>query len=114
MIFDEISFHDSTILWVTENTKDQTLDFQINFFVDWANQISEIKILRFKDAIVYVKKEIPFNGMPTILEIKQTTSHKHTYKGPSGNVETSKYKIEIVTNAGSRFIEFSAATLLDS
>ena len=77
-------------------------------------QRSEKKLLRFKDAIVYVKKEIPFMGMPTILEIKQIDSHKHTYKSPLGNIETSKYKIEIVTNAGSRFIEFSEAKLINA
>ena len=114
MIFDEISFHDSTILSVTENTKNQTLDFELDYFIDWENQVSVKKVLQFKDAIVYVKKEIPFAGMPTILEIKQTASHKHTFKNAVGIIETSKHKIEIITNAGSRFIEFSDASLLDA
>jgi hypothetical protein len=114
MIFDEISFHDSVILSVTENTKDQTLDFELDYFVDWENQVSEKKVLQFQEVIFYVKKEIPFAGMPTILEIKQMASHKHTYKNAVGSIEISRYKIEMITNAGSRFIEFSDVSLLDA
>lgn len=71
-------------------------------------------MLRFKDAIVYIKKEISFLGQPAILEIKQLHSYKHTYKSANGTIESSKYKIEIMTNAGSRFIEFNEAELLDA
>jgi hypothetical protein len=112
MIFDEISFHDSLILEVKERTSDQTVDFLLEFPVDWENNIFEKKILRFKDVIFYLKKEIPFNGEPSIMDIKKYTSSKHTYKSFSGLIETSKYKIEMVTNAGSRFIEFSESQLL--
>jgi hypothetical protein len=114
MIFDDISFHDSTILEVVEHSKEQTLDFLLDFYVDWENHKSEKRVLRFKDAIVYIKKEIPFLGSPSILDIKQLNSHKHTYKDLTGSINTSKHKIEIVTNAGSRFIEFSDVELLNA
>ena len=114
MIFDDFSFHDATILKVAEDTASQTLDFTLDFPVDWENNLFENKVLRFKDAIVYIKKEIPFLGHPTILEIKQLHSHKHTYKDANGTIESSKHKIEIVTNAGSRFVEFNEAELLNA
>ena len=113
MLFDELSFHDATMLEVKEDTSNQTLDFILDFPVDWKNNVFKNKVLRFKDAIVYIKKEIPFLGRPSILEIKQLDSHKHTYKSANGIIESSKYKIEIVTNAGSRFVEFNEAELFD-
>jgi hypothetical protein len=71
------------------------------------------RVLRFIDAVVYIKKEIPFLRLPAILEIKQLQSPKHTYTLGEGTTVSSKYKVEIVTNAGSRFIEFNEAEFLD-
>jgi hypothetical protein len=113
MLFEHLSLHDSTILEVKEDTKTQTLDFLLDYQTDWHNNIIEKKVLRFIDAIVYIKKEIPFLGPPSILEIKQLQSHKHTYTTGDGITVSSKYKVEIVTNAGSRFIEFNEAEFLD-
>lgn len=111
-MFNEISFHDSLILEVREKTADQTLDFLIDFPVDWQNDIFEKKILRFKGVIVYTKTEIPFAGEPTILEINFLNSVKHTFEFSTGSIEISRYKVEMATNAGSRFIEFSESELL--
>lgn len=113
MIFDELSFHDAVILEVKEDTATQTLDFVLDFPVDWENNKFEKKVLRFKDAIVYVKKEILFAGCPTIMEVKEQHSHKHTYTFADGVTVSSKYKIKIETNAGDRFVEFNEAELLD-
>ena len=71
------------------------------------------KILRFKKVGVYIKKEIPFIGYPSILEIKLKNTSKHTYNDSLINVAASPYKIEMITNAGSRFIEFSDVELVD-
>ena len=54
MIFDELSFQDATVLEVKEDN--QTLDFILDFPVDWENNVFKNKVLRFKDAIVYIKK----------------------------------------------------------
>jgi hypothetical protein len=113
-IFQHLPFHNSAILEVKEDTKTQTLDFLLDYPTNWDNNIFEKKILRFIDAIVYIKKEIPFLGLPSILEIKQLQSHKHTYTTGDGITVSSKYKVEIVTTAGSRFIEFNEAEFLDS
>jgi hypothetical protein len=114
MIFDELSFHDATILGVSEDTATQTLNLVLDFPVDWKNNVFMKKLLRFNGAIVYIKKEIPFAGNPTILEIKQLHSHKHTYIIANDITQSAKHKIEIITNAGSRFVEFNEAELLDA
>ncbi|MBO9200220.1 MULTISPECIES: hypothetical protein [Niastella] len=112
-LFEHLSFHDSTTLEVKEDTKNQTLDFLLRYPVDWKNYVFEKKILRFIDAIVYIKKEIPFEGLPSIMDIKLLNSPKHTYTFADGVTVSSKYKVEIETNEGSRFIEFNDAELLD-
>lgn len=112
-IFEQLSFHDSTILEVKEDTQNQTLDFLLDYPTDWDNNIFEKKVLRFIDAIIYIKKEIPFSGSPSIMEIKQLQSPKHTYTLADDITASSKYKVEIVSTAGSRFIEFNEAELLD-
>ncbi|OQP50882.1 hypothetical protein A4H97_03390 [Niastella yeongjuensis] len=90
MLFEHLSFHDSTILEVKEDTKTQALDFLLDYPTDWDNNIFENKILRFIDAIVYIKKEIPFLGPPAILSIKQLQSPKHTYTFADGTTVSSK------------------------
>lgn len=114
LIFDDLSFHDATILEVREDTATQTLDLMLDFPVNWENNVFKKKVLRFHDAIVYIKKEIPFAGHPTIMEIKQLNSHKHTYSVGNGVAESAKHKVELVTNSGSRFVEFNEAELLDA
>lgn len=114
MLFDELSFHDSQILEVKENSFDQTIDFLLDFPVNWDENKFEKRILRFKDVAVYIKKEIPFSGYPTILEIEIKNTSKHSFNTSLTSVTTSQYKIEMTTNAGSRFIEFANAELLNS
>jgi hypothetical protein len=114
MIFDELSFHDATILEVKEDSETQTLDLILDFAVDWENNKFEKKVLRFKEAIVYIKIEIPFAGCPAILEIKQLNSYKHSYSFADGISVNAKHKVEIVTNAGSRWVEFEEAEFLDA
>ena len=48
------------------------------------------------------------------MEIKLLHSHKHTYNGANGTIQSFKHKIEVVTNAGSRFVEFNEAELLNA
>lgn len=113
MLFDDISFHDSVIFEVRENTFDQTIDFLLKFPTNWKENIFEKKILRFKNVVVYIKKEIPFSGYPTILDIRLKNTTKHSYNDSLTNVVVSEYKIEIITNAGNRFIEFSNVELIN-
>ncbi len=112
MILEDTPFHDAMILAVTENTYDQSLDFLLDFPVDWENNVFEKRTLRLKNVVVYIKKEIPFIGPPTILGIKTLNNPKHTYRSFTGEIATSKYKIEIQTNAGVRFVEFTEVELI--
>lgn len=113
MLFNDISFHDAQILKVVEDSKVQTLDFYLNFPVDWENNLFEKKILRVKNVLVYTKKEIPFAGYPAILDVTELHNAKHTYNKLSEEIGQSAYKIRIDTNAGQRWIEFASADLLN-
>lgn len=113
MLFDDVSFHDAIILSVTENSFDQTLDFLLNFPVNWEANQFEKKLLRFTNVVIYIKKEIPFSGYPAILEIIQKGSGLHSYNTSPSTVTTSLFKIEMVTNAGNRFLEFSDVAFID-
>ena len=112
MLFDEISFHDAAILEVKEDTFNQTIDFLLDFPTDWENNIFEKKVLRFKGVVFYLKKEMPFSGYTTIMEIALNDDE------PSYNIlpsvfEPTKYKAKINTTAGIRLIEFSSVEMLE-
>ena len=113
MLFDELSFHDSVILSVTEYTQNQMMDFVLDFPVEWENNLFEKKVMRFSGVVFYLKKEIPFSGYPVILEIKTSEENKSTYAVSPGQVVSSRHKIEMVTNAGLRIIQFDEVTLLE-
>lgn len=107
MIFNDISFHDSQIIHVTENPKDNTLDFLLDFPINWEENIFENKTLRFSDVIFYKVDEIPFNGLPTILNIIDLGEAKKVFGIGRNQIETLRRKIEMQTNVGNRIIEFS-------
>ncbi|GAA4325528.1 hypothetical protein [Flaviaesturariibacter amylovorans] len=112
MIFDQLSFHDAAILKVVEESSTQTLDFYLDFPLDWEQGIFEHRILRFRNAIYYAKQEIPFSGAPTILEIRESQLEKHVYRLADGTILTSQYKVEMETNCGRWTIEYDSAELL--
>ena len=51
MLFTDTSFHDAHILEVEENSSTQTIDFILDFPVNWEENIFEKKILRFKGIV---------------------------------------------------------------
>jgi hypothetical protein len=106
MLIDDISFHDSYILEVRE-TWEQTIDFLLEFPIDWQNDVFEKKILRFKDVISYQIDEIPFASRITILQIVNLGQITKTFGTDRNKIETVRNKIEIQTNAGIRIVEFS-------
>jgi len=113
MIIDQISFHDSQILKVTENSGEQILDFLLSFPTDWENSIFENKILRFENVILYEMEEIPFAGLPTILNIVNLGEVKKDFGSEKNNWKVMRNKIRIETNAGNRIIEFSDCSLIN-
>ena len=107
MLFDELSFHDAMILEVKEDAFNQSIDFLLEYPVDWEKNVFEKRILRFKNAVVYIKKEIPFTGYSTILEVKILNSGMYNFETSTGLLPASAYKVELITNSGSRIIEYS-------
>jgi len=106
MILNDISFHDSKILQVTENPKEQSLDFLLDFPTDWDANIYEKRTLRFSEVITYHLNEIPFSGPPSILEINFFGEVEKQFGPDNNKIKTSRLKVEIQTNSGNRIIEF--------
>jgi len=107
MNIDDFSFHDTEILEVRESTSNQTIDFLLEFPTDWENNISEKRILSFKDVIYYLVDEIPFTGSPTILKIVNLGQKIKAFGIGRNQLETVRNMIEIQTNSGNRIIHFS-------
>lgn len=107
MIINEVSFHDSQILKVIENPDKQMLDFFIDFPTDWENNVFEHKILRFEDVTFYSVEEIPFENLPTILNIIDLEKITKDFSILNNEKIIIRNKIKIETNAGNRIVEFS-------
>jgi hypothetical protein len=106
MNIDDYSFHDSTILTVTEHTDSQTVDYLINFPTDWENDKFEKRTLRFTDVITHNIEEIPFAGQPAIMEIINHGPIVKRFGTGRNQIKADRQRIEIKTNAGDRLIEF--------
>jgi hypothetical protein len=113
MIFDDITFHDSQILQVTENPKENILDILLDFPTNWEENIFENKTLRFTDVIFYKVDEIPFSGSPTILDMINLGETKKVFGIGRNQIETLRRKVEIRINAGNRIIEFSNCNFVE-
>jgi hypothetical protein len=114
MKIDDISFHDSQILTVTENSESQSLDFLLDFPVDWNNCIYEKRILRFENVVFYNVDEIPFAGLPTILKIEDCGKIIKKYGNGRNEMKVERTRIVIETNAGKRIVEFSDCKFIKS
>jgi len=113
MIFDEVSFHDSQILKVIENPNGQILEFIIDFPTNWEENIFEHKVLKFEGVIFYNVEEIPFGGLPTILDILNLGEIEKDFSSGQSEWKTLRNRIKIVTNSGNRIVEFSECNLLE-
>ena len=112
MDINDLDFHDSRILSVTENTQHHYLDFLLEFPIKGEDNIFELRILRFNEVIFYSIDEIPFFGQPTILEIINLGQISKSWGSGRNLIEAKKTKIEIQTNAGNRIIEYEHCNLL--
>ena len=105
----DLFFHDAQILKVTEFSEKQNLEYEILFPENWEENIFKEKKLTFFNITYYCIDEIPFADIPTILQINDLGTVKKDYK----NWNVSRNKIEILTNAGNRIIEFEKFKLSD-
>jgi len=99
MDLDSIHFHDTGILKVIEDTESDTLTMEVEYPVDWENNRFERRRIVFDDVLNYRVAEGPFQGSPTILNVKVISEDK------------SRTRIRLETNAGERELSCSAVRL---
>lgn len=109
----DFPIHDSEILFINEDTLSNTIDFVINYPVDWDNNIFEKKTLRFYNCLNYMTKEIPFASRPQILDFKDYGEINYSVGEGRNKIDIKRRKIELITNAGSRILEFEKLDLID-
>lgn len=109
----DFPIHDSEIIFVKEDTLNNTIDFVINYPTDWESNTFEIKILRFYNCLNYMTKEIPFASRPQILDFKDYGEINYSVGEGRNKIEIKRRKIELITNAGSRILEFEKLDLID-
>ena len=96
----EIHFHDCVLLKIVENTHDDSLEFHVEYPVDWDNDKYEIRLILFKDVLNYSVQEIPIHGQPTLLDCSVTET------------KDERRLIKIESNAGSRSFYFKVVELI--
>jgi hypothetical protein len=109
----DFPIHDSEIICVKEDTLSNTIDFVINYPIDWDNNTFERKILRFHNFLNYMIKEIPFASRPQILDFKDYGEINYSVGEGRNKINIKRRKIELITNAGSRILEFEKLDLID-
>lgn len=106
--------HDSRITKVIEDTQNDSLDFVLDYPVDWENGIYEKKILRFNDYLNYEIKEIPYATQPVILDFKDLGENKSSIGEGRSRIEIIRNKIVLITTAGTRTTEYTTLELIDA
>jgi hypothetical protein len=101
MDISNIHFHDAGILRVVEDTEQDTLTFEVDYPTDWDANAFERRWIVFEDVLDYRVSEGPFQGFPTILDVKLI--------GSVGD----RYQFQIDTNAGIRHLSCSDARVLE-
>jgi hypothetical protein len=106
MVIDSDSFHDTRILEVHENASAHSLDFLLDYF-DWGGSDNyERRVLRFTDVTKYIIDEGPLAGNPVILDTKKYDEVTDTMGKDAAAFTYKRNKVEFLTNAGIRIIEF--------
>jgi len=100
-ILKKIHFHDSVLHKVIENTQNDSLEFHVDYPVDWESGRFEVRVIVFSDTLEYSVNEGPFSGPPTMLAWSIIDSND------------GRDKIRIETNAGFRTLYFRSVKLLN-
>ena len=103
-----IHWHDCVIDSVLELPEKDQLIFNVQYPVDWEQNIFEARSIVFEDYISQEINEIPFSGAPTILNAEvvgelSPLSFYHKY-----------FRVKIETNAGNRFVHAKSVKLVDA
>jgi hypothetical protein len=95
----DIHFHDSLLLRVVEIAESHDLLFEVEYPVDWENNLFEPRIIAFLDVLNYKVEEGPFVGAPTLLDAYDN--------GSDGGYR----RVTLQTNAGTRSLWFRSVEL---
>jgi hypothetical protein len=109
----DFPIHDSEIICVKEDTLSNIIDFEINYPIDWNSNTFEKKTLRFHNCLNYMIKEIPFASRPHILDLKDYGEINYSIGEGRNKIDVKRRMIELITNAGSRILEFERLELID-
>lgn len=112
MSLTDLNIHDSQILKVVEDSQNDTLDFILDYPIDYGKNIFEKRKLRFYDFLNYRINEIPFVGAPTIIEIRDLKTTNYTIGFGRNQIEIVRNYVKFATNCGSRTIEYKTFKLL--
>ena len=102
MVLEEIHFHDSRIRRVTELPARDMLVFEVDYPIDWENNVFAIRFITFIDVLEYSVDEGAFFGGATLLDYTVDA------------VESGRRRITLHTNAGKRSLSFREVQLSDS
>ncbi|MGF1686975.1 hypothetical protein L4C36_09805 [Photobacterium japonica] len=105
--FNEIFWHDSEIESVVEIPIKDVLIFNVQYPIDWKNNIFEPRSIVFYGCFSYEVVEIPFEGNPTILDGILLSEVGSPFQ------QDGFFKVHIKTNAGDRFITSEKVELCD-
>ena len=105
--------HDSEILSVSEDTLNDTLEFTLDYPVDFDKNVFEHRVLRFYNCLNYTIKEIPFGSRPQILDFNDFGEINYSIGEGRSKMDIKRRKIELLTNAGTRTLEYETLELID-
>jgi hypothetical protein len=94
MELDKIHWHDCVIKRVVELPAEDRLLFEVDYPVDWDNQLWELRTIVFGDVYTYEIHEGPFAGSPTILDATAIATDQQ-----------GVCVIKVETNAGYRMVK---------
>ena len=91
---EDIHFHDCVLLRVVEAPETDELIMDVEYPVDWDNELYEPRSIVFTEVLNYEVHEGPFQGAPTILDYSLISS------------DSAGSRIRLETNAGYRLLTF--------
>lgn len=96
----DIHFHDARLRRVIELPETDDILFEVDYPIDWENNIFAPRVIRFRDVLNYRVDEMPFSGAPTLLDAYD--------QGCVG----SRRSVVLQTNSGTRSLLFGSVDLL--
>lgn len=112
MEISDLFIHDARILKVIEDTEMDTIDFLLDYPVNWEKNLFEKRVLRFFDPLYYTVSEIPFDGIPAVIQFSDYSVVSYKLGEGINTFTAERKKVNIITNAGHRSISFSRFELL--